>query len=265
MFGTVIGDIAGSRFEFSHKKPEKGFELFDEKCRFTDDTVLTAAVCQALMESNTVDPNELARNVRLRLQEFGRLYPYAGYGASFMEWIDSIGLPYNSYGNGAGMRVAPVAWVASTVEEVFQLSDVVTGVTHNHPEGLKGARAIALAVFLARQGNSKEKIRQNIQRRFYSLDFTIDEIKDVYIPSVTCQGTVPQAIEAFLEADDFESAIRSAVSLGGDTDTLASMTGAIAEAYYGVPQQLKYKAASYLDEQLQSILYSFERLGIKPK
>ncbi len=258
MFGTVIGDIVGSRFEFSKKKPEKDFELFDKKCRFTDDTVLTAAVCQALMESNILNTDELKRNVRLRLQEFGRLYPYAGYGASFMDWMDSIGLPYNSYGNGAGMRVAPVAWMASTAEELFLLSDIVTGVTHNHPEGLKGARAIALAVFLARQGNSKEKIRQSIQQRFYLLDFSIDGIKDIYTPSVTCQGTVPQAIEAFLEADDFESAIRNAICLGGDTDTIAAMAGAIAEAYYSVPENFKKTAMTYLDDRLIRILIEFE-------
>lgn len=259
MFGTVIGDIVGSRFEFSLKKPDKNFQLFDEKCVYTDDTVLTAAVCQALMESNLLYPDELKRNVRLRLQEFGRLYPYAGYGASFIEWIDSIGLPYNSYGNGAGMRVAPVAWVASTMEEVFLLSDIVTGVTHNHPEGLKGARAISLSVFLARHGVEKEKIRQNIQQRFYLLDFTLDSIKDNYVPSITCQGTVPQAIEAFLESNDFESAIRNAVCLGGDTDTLAAMTGSIAEAYYGVPKTLKEQAMLQLNDHINSIFACFEQ------
>ena len=211
------------------------------------------------MESNIMDIAELARNVRLRLQEFGRLYPYAGYGASFMEWIDSIGLPYNSYGNGAGMRVAPVAWIASTMEEVFLLSDIVTAVTHNHPEGLKGARAISLSVFLARHGVEKEKIRQNIQQRFYLLDFTLDKIRDTYSPSVTCQETVPQAIEAFLEADDFESAIRNAVCLGGDTDTLAAMTGAIASAYYGVPLQLIEKASQFLDKRIIGIITEFRR------
>lgn len=257
MFGTVIGDIIGSRFEFSQNKPEKDFELFNKKCRFTDDTVLTAAVCQALMESNEMNTSELSRNVRLRLQEFGRLYPYAGYGAGFMEWIDSIGLPYNSYGNGAGMRVAPVAWIASTMEEVFLLSDIVTGVTHNHPEGLKGARAVALAVFLARHGVDKRKIRQSIQQRFYALDFTIDEIKNNYIPNTTCQGTVPQAIEAFLEANDFENAIRKAVSIGGDTDTIASMTGAIAGAYYGIPSYMVEKAISYLDIHLNTVYSEF--------
>lgn len=260
MFGTVIGDIVGSRFEFSHKKPQKDFELFDEKCRFTDDTVLTAAVCQAIMESNIMNSTELARNVRLRLQEFGRLYPYAGYGASFIEWIDSIGLPYNSFGNGAGMRVAPVSWIASTMEDVFLFSDIITGITHNHPEGLKGARAISLSVFLARQGVEKEIIRRNIQQRFYLLDFTLDEIKDRYVPSITCQGTVPYAIEAFLEANSFEEAIRNAVSLGGDTDTIAAMTGAIAEAFFGIPYDLKRKAMTYLDSKLITVLMNFEQI-----
>ena len=259
MFGTVIGDIAGSRFEFSRRKPEEGFELFTPRCCYTDDTVLTAAVCLALMESEPGDDAGLKRNVRLRLQEFGRMYPYAGYGGAFIEWIDSLGLPYNSFGNGAGMRVAPVAWVASSVDEVLRLADIVTGVTHNHPEGLKGGRAVALSAYLARKGEKKETIRREIRQRFYPLDFTLEEIRDTYQPSVTCQGSVPQAIGAFLEADSFESAVRSAIMLGGDTDTLAAMAGSMAEAYFGVPVELKGKALSYLDERLADILIDFEQ------
>ncbi len=258
MFGTVIGDIAGSRFEFARIRPGAGFELFGRGCGYTDDTVLTAAICRALMDSDQQDEAGLARNTRLRLQELGRMYPYAGYGGSFIEWIDSPGLPYNSFGNGAGMRVGPAAWAASTAEEALRLSDIVTGVTHNHPEGLKGARAVALSVFLARKGESRETIRQEIRQRFYPLDFTLAEIRDSYVPSVTCQGSVPQAIEAFLESEDFESAIRGAIMLGGDTDTLAAMAGSIAEAYYGVPAELKRRALDYLDSRLAETLLAFE-------
>ena len=258
MFGTVIGDIAGSRFEFSRNRAEEGFELFAPRCCYTDDTVLTAAVCLALMESEPGDDAGLKRNVRLRLQEFGRMYPYAGYGGAFIEWIDSLGLPYNSFGNGAGMRVAPVAWVASSVDEVLHLADIVTGVTHNHPEGLKGGRAVALSAYLARKGEKKETIRREIRQRFYPLDFTLEEIRETYQPSVTCQGSVPQAIEAFLEADSFESAVRSAIMLGGDTDTLAAMSGSMAEAYYGVPAELKRRALDYLDSRLAETLLAFE-------
>lgn len=258
MIGAIVGDIIGSRFEFSFQKAEDHFELITSKSRFTDDSVLTIAVCQALLHSNLADYRDLSRNTRLSLQEYGRLYPFAGYGAHFYEWIDSLGLPYNSYGNGAGMRVSPCAWAASNMDEALFLSDCVTSVTHNHPEGLKGARAITSAIVLARQGRDISSIRKAIQDHYYPLNFTIDGIKETYKPAVSCQETVPQAIEAFLESSSFEDAIRKAISLGGDTDTIAAMTGSIAEAFYGVPKDIRSQALSFLDERMLSVLYQFE-------
>lgn len=267
MYGVSIGDIVGSPYEFS-RKPEEGFDLFDSSCqfRFTDDTIETAAVCHAIMQTKDLtNAGELQSNVRRYLQQFGLEYRFCGFGSLFIQWIEEFSfLPYYSYGNGGAMRISPVAWAGKTMEEVFTLSDLCAGVTHNHPEGLKGARAIALAVFLARHSKKKdirkdmEIIRQSIQQRFYILDFTIDEIKDDYCPSITCEGTVPQAIEAFLESDSFESAIRNAIIIGGDTDTIGAMTGAIAEAYYGVPAELKKKAITYLDHRIIEIFDEFE-------
>ena len=260
MFGTAIGDIAGSRFEFGKEKPDKEFELFDPACVFTDDTVLTAAVCRAILENKDLtDAAALRRSFRVNLQRFAIDFPFAGYGPRFYAWADRFELfPYNSFGNGAASRISPVAWVGKTVEEVFTLSDICTGVTHSHREGLKGARAVTLAVFLARHGVSREKIRESIQKRFYLLDFTLDGIRETYVPSGTCQGTVPFALEAFLESEDFESAVRNAVSLGGDTDTLGAIAGAVAEAYYGVPEVLKEKAVTYLDRRLTAVFSEFE-------
>lgn len=270
MYGVAFGDIAGSPYEFG-KKAEKGFQLIDKekKHMFTDDSVLTAAICNALLETNDLtNEAELRSNVRRYLQQFTIDFPFAGYGARFLAWVEGFEfLPYNSYGNGAAMRISPVAWVGKTVEEVFTLSDICTGVTHNHPEGIKGARAIALAVFLARNckkggdntdKKNKELIKQSIQQRFYLLNYSLREIKDAYVWSSSCQGTVPQAIAAFLESNNYESAIRNAIEIGGDCDTIAAMTGAIAEAYYGVPDKCKTIAKSYLDQKLITVFDAFE-------
>lgn len=273
MYGVCIGDIAGSSYEFS-RKAWNGAELLDDsrKNTFTDDTVLTAAVCDAIMRTKDMtSASELRVNVRRTLQEYAIDYPFAGYGAGFMSWVEHFEfMPYHSFGNGGAMRVSPVAWIGKTAEEVFALSDICTKVTHDHPEGVKGARAVALAVYLARHSEKKdeqkdkEKIRLNVQQRFYLLDFTIDGIRESYIPSVTAAGTVPQAIEAFLEADSFESAIRNALKIGGDSDTLGAMAGAMAEAYYGVPKALKDKARSYLDDRLTAVFDEFEERYQKP-
>lgn len=265
MIGAVIGDIVGSRFEFrSHKGKE--FELFTDECRFTDDSVMTLAVAKALMDTakfilsaDTCDPD--VDNYQLleikaiqTMQEMGRQYPYCGFGGMFARWVFSDNpQPYHSFGNGAAMRISPVGFIAGTEGQVRQLSAAVTRVTHNHPEGIKGAEATAMAIFLARRGHTKEEIRKYIERHYYALDFTLDDIRDTYPFDVTCQGTVPQAVVAFLESTSFEDAIRNAISLGGDSDTLAAITGGMAEAYYGVPEALKEKALSYLDDELGSI------------
>ena len=257
MIGAIIGDIVGSRFEFRNHR-SKEFELFDEKCCFTDDSVMTLAVAKALLESKP-DFSDLSEQAVKRMQEVGRPYPHCGYGGRFGYWMYSDDpRPYRSFGNGSAMRVSAVGWVAKSLDEVKSLSAKVTAVTHDHPEGLKGAEATAVAVFLARQGMSKEEIKQYIEKNYYVLDFTIDEIRPTYRFNETCQDTVPQAMEAFFESVDFEDAIRTAISVGGDSDTLAAITGSVAEAYYGVPADTREKAIGFLDERLKKILFAFE-------
>ena len=266
MIGAIIGDIVGSRFEFNNHR-SKDFELFTDECEVTDDSIMTIAVAKAIMETEKrVSPllNEhgyndeyyaLLETMTIKyMQEIGRKYPYCGYGGMFGSWIFSDDpKPYNSYGNGAAMRISPVGFIANTDYEARELSKIVTSTTHNHTEGIKGAEATALAIFMAKRGFSKEEIFHKINNNYYNLDFTIDEIRDTYEFNETCQETVPQAIVAFLESTSFEDAIRTAVSLGGDSDTLAAITGSIAEAYYGVPKEIIDKALTYLDDELRSI------------
>jgi type I restriction enzyme M protein len=253
VLGAIIGDIAGSRFEFDNHR-SKEFDLFAPDCHVTDDSIMTLAVARALMSAGTDDDARLAAATVASMQEIGREYSRCGFGARFAQWVASAHpVPYNSYGNGAAMRVSPAALIARTREDAIRLARIVTAVTHNHPEGLKGAEATAIAIFMARSGASKEDIRDHIQRHYYPLDFTIDAIRPAYRFNETCQGSVPQAIEAFLEADSFEDAIRTAVSVGGDSDTLAAITGSIAEAFYGVPDDLAQTALTYLDARLRAI------------
>lgn len=253
MWGAIIGDIVGSRFEFDNIK-SKYFDLFHDDCCFTDDTVMTVAVYQALKDCNG-DYADLPQRTIERMKEFGRRYPFRGYGGRFYEWIFSNNeKPYNSFGNGAAMRVSAAAYFAKSIEQVKQLSYAVTAVTHNHPEGIKGAEATAVAIYLAKCGKSKEEIAQYVNDNYYPLNFTVDEIRPSYRFNETCQDTVPQAIKAFAESESFEDALRIAVSLGGDTDTLAAICMSIAEAYYGIPQEFVDKAKTYLDEFLIKIL-----------
>lgn len=259
MIGAIIGDIVGSRFEWNNHK-SKDFELFTDKCSFTDDSVMSLAVCDALMRSSP-DRSDLGEQAVRSMREIGRPYPRCGYGGSFRRWMYSDDpQPYNSFGNGAAMRVSGCGYVGSSIDEVKALSRAVTEVTHNHPEGIKGAEAVAVAVFFARTGKNKDEIRDYMVKNYYTLDFTLDGIRDTYKFDVTCQGTVPQALEAFFESTDFEDAIRNAISIGGDSDTLAAITGSIAEAYYGVPSEIREKAVSFLDERLLKILREFESL-----
>ena len=266
MIGAIVGDIVGSRFEFNNHR-SKDFALFAEECFVTDDSIMTLAVAKAIIEtcrtfeSSVVTSgfsddfySVLERNTIRYMQEIGRKYPNCGYGSRFYQWIFSDNpRPYNSFGNGAAMRISPVGFVARSEEEAVKMSKVVTSVSHNHAEGIKGAEATVIAIFMARTGSSKEEIRSRITRHYYELDFTLDEIRDTYEFDETCQGTVPQAIEAFLESTSFEDAIRNAISIGGDSDTLAAITGGIADAYYGVPTDMEEKALTYLDQLLRSI------------
>ncbi len=266
MIGAIIGDIAGSRFEFNNHR-SKEFELFTDECNVTDDSIMTIAVAKAIMEtgknlkllSNDSKNNyyyyKLLKSMTIRyMQKIGRKYPHCGYGGMFGQWIFSDNpKPYYSFGNGAAMRISPVGFIAPTEDEARKLSETITAVTHNHKEGIKGAEATVISIYMAKHGASKEEIRQKINEDYYNLNFTIDEIRDTYEFNETCQETVPQAIVAFLESDSFEDAIRTAISVGGDSDTLAAITGSIAEAYYGVPEDIKEKALTYLDTELRSI------------
>lgn len=258
MIGAIIGDIAGSRFERNNNK-SKDFNLFDKKCCPTDDSIMSLAVAKAILETGD-DTSALSQQAIDCMQDLGRIYYNAGYGRNFYKWLMSDNpRPYNSCGNGSAMRVSPCGYAAESIDDVKTLSAMVTESSHNHPEGIKGAEAIAVAVFMANTGSSKDEIREYIEENYYDLDFTIDEIRETYMFDASCQGSVPQAFEAFFEADSFEDAIRNAISIGGDSDTLAAMAGSVAGAYYGVPEELIYDAIGFLDSREMEILYYFEK------
>ena len=264
MIGAIVGDIAGSRFEWHNRKSKKFTFLKGAKeslhpCKFTDDTVMTLAVAAAIMDWRE-NGGDLGDAAIRRMQEFGRRYPRAGYGGAFRHWLrDDDPQPYNSWGNGSAMRVSACGWAGRTLDEVKAMSRAVTEVTHNHPEGIKGAEATAVATFLARTGKSMEEIRQYVLENYYKIDFTLDEIRPTYEFDVSCQGSVPQALEAFFESTSFEDAIRNAISIGGDSDTLGAICGAVAGAYYGVPDDIREKAAEFLDLFLVEALNKFEK------
>ena len=257
MIGAIIGDIAGSRFEW-HNIKTKEFEFLTHKCHFTDDTVMSLAICDALLRCAD-DTSRLGAQVVRSMQTIGRYYPHCGYGGHFHKWIfTSDPQPYNSWGNGAAMRISGCGYAADSLEGVKMLSRICTEVTHNHPEGIKGAEAAAVAVFLAREGKNILEIRDYISKHYYPMDFTLDSIRAEYSFDVSCQGSVPQALEAFFESSSFEDAIRNAISIGGDSDTIAAITGGIAEAYYGVPTSIRKHALTFLDERLLNVLLEFE-------
>jgi ADP-ribosylglycohydrolase len=250
MLGAITGDVIGSIYEWNNIKTTQ-FPLFQERCHFTDDSVLSVALAEAILTGESYES--------LMRQYFVR-YPYAGYGSRFSEWAASEHpAPYDSFGNGAAMRISPVAWAFDTMELVLKNAEAFTIITHNHPEGIKGAKATASSIFMGRNGSSKEEIRSYVTRTFgYDLSRSCDSIRPHYSFDESCQGTVPQAITAFLESTNFESAIRLAVSLGGDTDTLACITGGIAEAFYGgVPEPIAQQTFSFLDDQLSRVAKEF--------
>lgn len=231
MYGAIIGDIVGSKYEF-HSIKGKEFPLVSAGCDFTDDTVMTIAVARALIDSRKKGLPFAQALVR-EMQELGRKYPNRGYGGRFDDWLyQDDPKPYNSFGNGSAMRVSPCGLIASTMDEALALARASAEVTHNHPEGIKGARAVAAAIFLAKTHSTKQEIRDYIAAHFYNLDFTVEEIRQSYRYDVTCQGSVPQSIACFLDAYSYEDAIRNAVSLGGDADTQAAIAGSIAWSYY---------------------------------
>ncbi len=252
MLGAIAGDIIGSVYEAAPIKT-KDFPLFSPSSCFTDDTVLTVALADAILND---------REYGSVMKRYVRRYPDAGYGGSFFHWALSSDSPaYNSFGNGAAMRISPAGWAYDTLKESLERARDFTEITHNHPEGIKGAQAVTAAIYLARAGRSKEEISEHIETSFhYDLSRPLDEIRPRYAFDVSCQGTVPPAIRAFLESRDFEDAIRNAVSLGGDSDTLACITGGIAEAFYaGVPQPIAERVAEMIDRDLSDIVARFRK------
>jgi len=259
MLGALVGDIVGSRFEWNNIKT-KEFEFLTYRCEFTDDSIMSLAIAQALLDCNG-DNGSLGTLAVKTMQKVGRPYPNCGYGGMFRQWMYSDDpAPYNSYGNGAAMRVSACGFAAKSLDEAIDLSRKVTEVTHNHLEGIKGAEATAVCIFLARDGKNLLEIRDHVDRHYYPMNFTLDGIRNSYQFNETCQDTVPQAIMAFLESSGFEDAIRNAISIGGDSDTLAAITGGIAEAYYGVPNEIRKHALTFLDERLLKILTDFENV-----
>ena len=254
IIGTIAGDIIGSPYEHYAIKT-KDFPLFSEHSTFTDDTIMTLAIADWLVEDKS------SKDVLIeKLKYYGQLYPNAGYGGMFYNWVQSDNtLPYNSWGNGSAMRVSPVAWVGQSLEEVEQLAKISAEVTHNHPEGIKGALAVGDAIYLGRIGSSKEEIKDHIELRYgYDLSDSLDDIRLDYSFDVSCQGSVPESIICFLEAEGFEDTIRNAVSLGGDADTMAAIAGGIASAYWEVPMDIHYKSINRLDHTLLNVLIDFE-------
>lgn len=261
MYGAILGDIIGSPYEFDcHNYKAKDFPLFSQQSDFTDDTVMTLAVAKALLDTRGQDDAVIEAALVRQMQRLGHAFPHRGYGGRFGAWLDADDpQPYHSYGNGSAMRVSPAAWLGDDLAEVLRLARLTAQVTHDHPEGIKGAQATAAAIFLARTGHHKTGIKAHIEREFgYDLSRTCDEIRPVYRHVESCQETVPEAITAFLESTDFEDALRTAVSLGGDSDTLAAITGSIAEAFYSVPPHLKQQCHHYLPPELTAILWEWE-------
>ncbi len=260
MYGAILGDMIGAPYEFDRGGKTKDFPLFTADSQFTDDTVMTIAVAEALLEARGRTPSETGGLLVRSMQKWGRKYPDAGYGARFIHWLWAEDpQPYGSFGNGSAMRVSAAGWLYDTLEETRRMARHTAQVTHDHPEGIKGAEATACAIFLARTGSGKEKIREYIRREFgYGLTRTCDEIRPGYRHVESCQETVPEAITAFLEGTGFEDVIRTAVSLGGDCDTLTCIAGSIAEAFYGVPAGLKAECRARLPADILEVLDRFD-------
>ena len=249
MLGAIVGDIVGSVYEFDNHK-SKDFPLFREDSKFTDDTILTIATADALMTNDW--------DFAAKYREYGKRYP-SSYGLRFQDWIDEVITgPYDSFGNGSAMRVSPAAWFEKHDHRVMIIAERSAEVTHNHPEGIKGAQATAMAILWTRQGVPRNRIRRDIETQFgYDLSISVDELRETDQYNETCQQTVPEAIMCFLEATGFEDAIRNAISIGGDSDTLAAITGSIAEAKWGVPEEVRAKALARLDGELCRTLERF--------
>lgn len=258
MIGAIIGDIIGSVYEWKNIKTTE-FPLFNRRCRPTDDSVMTIAVAKALMDTMGQDEDRVYAALVKEMQHFGQMYPDAGYGGTFRRWlVAKEPKPYNSYGNGSAMRVSAAGWLCRTLEETRKLAKLTAVTTHDHPEGIKGAESVASAIFLARSGAGKAEIKKYVVDNFgYELDTPLDVIRPTYTFDVSCQGSVPQAIRAFLEGEDYESTVRLGISIGGDSDTIGCMAGGMADAMYGVPEAIQTEGLSRLPEPLREQVERF--------
>lgn len=259
MIGAILGDMIGAPYEFDRGNKTKDFPLFSRESQFTDDSVMTVAVAEALISSYGKSDDEIRTALVDSMQKWGKRYPNAGYGGMFRRWlIKKDPKPYGSFGNGSAMRVSSAGWLYDDIDTTRKIAAITADVTHNHPEGIKGAEATASAIFLARNGRSKDEIKAYIIREFgYDLSRTCDEIRPTYYHVESCQETVPEAITAFLEGNDFEDVIRTAVSLGGDCDTLTCIAGGIAEAFYGVSDEISVEGYNRLNADMREVLGKF--------
>lgn len=256
MLGAIIGDIIGSRFEW-HNIKTKEFELFSYKSRPTDDSIMTLALAKAILDSKD-DYSDLGDLAVDSMQSLGRKYPNCGYGGRFKHWVFAVDpKPYQSLGNGSAMRVSPAGYAAKDLAEAKLLSQKITEVTHDHPEGLKGAEAVVVAIYMAKNGCSRQEIKDLIDQNYYPMDFTLEAIRPTYKFDATCQGTVPQALMAFFESTSFEDAIRNAISIGGDSDTIACMAGAVAAAFFGIPKDIREAAQPFLEGEVKRVYQAF--------
>ena len=265
MFGALLGDIIGSPYEFDQGNKSKDFPLFIQESKFTDDSVMTIAIAEALLIAKDMGIDteiELKELIINSMHKWGNAYPFAGYGNRFYYWlIEKRQEPYYSYGNGSAMRVSSVGWLYETIEKTREVARWTAEVSHNHPEGIKGAEAIASIIYMSRIGMNKEEIKNYIIKEFhYDLSRTCDEIRPYYHHVESCQETVPEAIIAFMEGNSFEDIIRTAVSLGGDCDTLTCIAGSMAEAFYGIPQELKEECMKRIPDEFKDVLEKFGRV-----
>lgn len=267
MIGAIMGDMIGAPYEFDRSNKTKEFPLFSRGSQFTDDSVMTIAAAEAIMDTIGKSDDEIRAALVDSMQKWGKRYPNAGYGGMFCRWLrEKKPKPYGSFGNGSAMRVSSAGWLFDTLEETRHMARLTAEVTHNHPKGINGAEATASVIFLARNGSSKEEIKDYIINEFgYDLSRTCDEIRPGYHHVETCQQTVPEAITAFIEGADFEDVIRTAVSLGGDCDTLTCIAGGMAEAFYGIPVELVNECRKRMPKDMLAVIDRFEASGCEDK
>lgn len=266
MYGAILGDIIGSPFEFDSGDKTKDFEFFAKGCDFTDDTVMTLAVAEALLDCGKAsDVKKLEKAVTKSMRDWGHRYPYAGYGGRFFQWLFTAKnpKPYGSFGNGSAMRVSAAGWLYDTVERTREVAKATANVTHNHPEGIKGAECTAAVIFLARTGKSKDTIMEYVVKEFgYNISESLEDMRQRHAHDESCQDALPKALRSFFDGEDFEDVIRNAVSLGGDTDTIAAIAGSMAEAFYGIPEELIGECRTRIDVDMLTVLERFDKARI---